>query len=246
MKIKFLLLGTSLSFLPTLSLAQCVATQDCATLGYTETSCNGGKGVKCPFGNKWACLTNEDEVRNDLCQELGFTQDCVGTGYAGGAGQICNGKYAQCTCSKGYEWKDGNCKISATYTGALGELYYCNGKVVGVKTNGMNFYVALKDLGTMNYSAAETSCYNYSFCGNTKGTLPNNDHLTRIFSYKKELNTLLKSNKGQAIAENWYWSSSEYCDIPWEGANFLNTQQGSIEAYDKFKGAMLVRSVIAF
>ncbi len=62
MKIKFLLLGTSLSFLPTLTFAQCVATQDCATLGYTETSCNGGKGVKCPFGNKWACLSaNEEE-----------------------------------------------------------------------------------------------------------------------------------------------------------------------------------------
>ena len=44
MKIKFLLLGTSLSFLPTLTFAQCVATQDCVTLGYTETTCNGGKG----------------------------------------------------------------------------------------------------------------------------------------------------------------------------------------------------------
>ena len=56
MKIKFLLIGTSLSFIPTLTYAQCVATQDCETLGYTETSCNGGKGVKCPFGNKWACI----------------------------------------------------------------------------------------------------------------------------------------------------------------------------------------------
>ena len=49
--IKFLLIGTSLSFIPSLTFAQCVATQDCETLGYTETSCNGGKGVKCPFGN---------------------------------------------------------------------------------------------------------------------------------------------------------------------------------------------------
>ena len=37
-------------------LAQCVATQDCASLGYTETSCENG-GIKCPFGDKWACKT---------------------------------------------------------------------------------------------------------------------------------------------------------------------------------------------
>ena len=34
--------------------AQCVASQDCASLGYTETSCENG-GIKCPFGNAWAC-----------------------------------------------------------------------------------------------------------------------------------------------------------------------------------------------
>ncbi len=34
--------------------AQCVASQDCASLGYTETSCESG-GIKCPFGNAWAC-----------------------------------------------------------------------------------------------------------------------------------------------------------------------------------------------
>ena len=34
--------------------AQCVATQDCASLGYTEASCPNG-GIKCPFGNTWNC-----------------------------------------------------------------------------------------------------------------------------------------------------------------------------------------------
>ena len=37
--------------------AQCVATQDCASLGYTETSCENG-GIKCPFGDKWACKSD--------------------------------------------------------------------------------------------------------------------------------------------------------------------------------------------
>ena len=42
--------------------AQCVTTQDCATLGYTESSCSGENGgVKCPFGDKWACYAEPDE-----------------------------------------------------------------------------------------------------------------------------------------------------------------------------------------
>lgn len=73
--------------------------------------------------------------------------------------------------------------------------------------------------------------------------LPSGSQLWEIF----ENIEILDRQQETALVENdWYWSSSEYCDIPWEGANFLNTQQGSIEAYDKFKGAMLVRSVIAF
>ncbi|MDO5386488.1 MAG: hypothetical protein Q4F75_04370, partial [Pseudomonadota bacterium] len=41
---------------------QCVATTDCASLGYTQTSCPDGKGLKCPFGNTWACT--EDKTTN--------------------------------------------------------------------------------------------------------------------------------------------------------------------------------------
>ena len=86
MNIKFLLIGTSLSLIPTLTFAQCVATQDCETLGYTETSCNGGKGVKCPFGNKWACLPTKESI----CKEEGFTLACNETGQLGGGDSINN------------------------------------------------------------------------------------------------------------------------------------------------------------
>ena len=232
MKIKFLLLGTSLSFIPTLSLAQCVATQDCATLGYTETSCNGGKGVKCPFGNKWACLPTEAEI----CKKNGFTQSCTGagqsgsgkscgglyaecsclssyqytcagTGYAGGAGAACGGKYIQCTCSSGYEWKDGACQQKIT-DGAHGDLYYCNGKVVGVKAPEMDFYVAMEDLGYMNWSKANSLCLSYSFYGCLKGALPTKDQLFVMYNNKSSLNSLLSTNGGENLTEDFYWSSS--------------------------------------
>ena len=88
MKIRFLLIGISLSLIPQTINAQCVATQDCATLGYTETSCSGGSGVKCPFGNKWACFKSESEI----CNDLGFTLSCTGTNQTGGASKACNGK----------------------------------------------------------------------------------------------------------------------------------------------------------
>ena len=115
MKIKFLLLGTSLSFLPTLSLAQCVETTNCETLGYTETSCNGGKGVKCPFGNKWACLSK------DTCEASGFKYTCSGSGYAGANGDSCGGKYKKCTCAGGYIW-DSN---KGCITDACAGYQYC-------------------------------------------------------------------------------------------------------------------------
>ena len=246
MKIKFLLIGTSLSFLPTLSFAQCVATQDCATLGYTETSCNGGKGVKCPFGNKWACLSTEESV----CKKNGFRYDC--SNYAGGDGDTCGGKYKRCSCNSGYKWSGSTCikescssayqytckgagydagsgtpcggkyitcKCSSGYTWknglcqkdkgeAIGDLYYCNGRVVAVKTSDMDFYIAMNDLGDMNWGNAYCSTQNYTFCGELKGTLPTEEQLHIIYRRKSKLDPLLSENDGSELGGDWYWSST--------------------------------------
>ena len=123
MKIHFLLIGTSLSLIPQTINAQCVATQDCATLGYTETSCSGGSGVKCPFGNKWACFKSDSEV----CQQYGFTLSCTGSNQTG-VGKACNGKYSECTCATGYVWNDSSQKCEdATANCVIGALYYSDG-----------------------------------------------------------------------------------------------------------------------
>ena len=137
MKIRFLLIGTSLYLIPQTINAQCVATQDCATLGYTETSCSGGNGVKCPFGNKWACFKSESEIKNQLCTELGFTQTCTDTNQTGGASQACNGKYNYCSCADGYVWQNGTCKSSEPdYSDCvIGALYYSDGTCSQDKLN---------------------------------------------------------------------------------------------------------------
>ena len=231
--IKFLLIGTSLSFLPQLTYAQCVSPiQDCYALGYTQTSCPNGKGVKCPFGNGWYCGGTAAQD----CIKLGYDKDCTGagesgngetcngkyqsctcdstyqytcsgTGYSGGSGTACGGKYTSCTCTSGYEWKDGSCQQKIT-DGVHGDLYYCGGVVVAVKSPGMSFFVAMKDLGQMNFRNAYSSCQNYSFCSNLKGILPSKDQLLTMYNNKSSLNSLLSANGGANLTEDWYWSST--------------------------------------
>lgn len=124
MKYKYLLIGTSLSLFPALTWAQCVASQDCTALGYTETSCSGSAGVKCPFGNKWACFKSEAE----FCNEYGFTQNCTGTEEIG-VGKACNGKYYECACSNGYSWNNllKKCEYDYQANCVIGALYYSDG-----------------------------------------------------------------------------------------------------------------------
>ena len=118
--------------------AQCVSTQDCATLGYTETSCPNG-GVKCPFGSKWFCASSE--ITPEQCSDLGFKYACSGTGYSGGSGTACNGKYISCNCVSPYEWKSDSCSCPAEYKYSCnksdvidgGEGTSCNGKYKSCK-----------------------------------------------------------------------------------------------------------------
>ena len=204
MKIKFLLLGISLPFLPTLSLAQCIATQDCTTLGYTETSCNG-KGLKCPFGNGWFCSGDESTV----CTENGFKYTCTGTEYSGGNGNSCGGKYTSCTCAAGYEWKDESCTKKIT-DGATENYYYCNGQIAGTRTPDMNFFVSVQNQEEntgdelMAWSMANLKSTN-AFCG--KGRLPTKDELIIIYNHKSTINSLSTAAGGQNLKNEYYWAS---------------------------------------
>ena len=143
--------------------AQCVSTQDCTALGYTESSCPNG-GVKCPFGNKWFCGGDSTTI----CKQEGFTNACTGagqlgkgescanlykqcdcqstykyacsgTGYSGGSGSACNGKYTAFKCATIYVWKDVACKPKEDYSACkIGALFYsdntCSDKLESSKT----------------------------------------------------------------------------------------------------------------
>ena len=236
------------------AMAQCMMEQDCVSLGYTQTSCPDGVGIKCPFGSGWYCGGTAAQD----CIKLGFTYTCTGTseigvgnacngkyqgcscdssyqytcsgtGYSGGSGTACGGKYAACTCASGYEWKDGSCQ--EILNGAQGELYYCNGTVVGVKATGMDFYVAMQNLGIMTWSNANSQCASYAFCGTAKGTLPTLEQLQAIYSNKSSINSLLSTNGGTQLTIGLYWSSTDY-DV------------GGYCAVDMYKGEVNYGSVI--
>ena len=141
----FLLIGTSLSFLPqTLNAAECAVT-DCSLLGYTDSACPGS-GLKCPFGDGWYCGGGaaEDCIKlgyDKTCTGAGesgsgetcngkyqsctcdssYKYTCTGTGYSGGSGTACGGKYTKCNCKSPYTWTSGACKCPSTYK------YTCSG-----------------------------------------------------------------------------------------------------------------------
>ena len=113
---------------------QCLQTPSCESLGYTQTSCVDNNGVKCPFGNKYFCV----------CPAK-YAYSCSGTGYAGGSGTACGGKYTECTCASGYEWKDGSCVQTAIwgqctgYAGKkckIGDILFSDGTCAADKVTG--------------------------------------------------------------------------------------------------------------
>ena len=97
---KIILMTSAAVIAPISAIAQtptCTATPDCASLGYTQSSCPENNGVRCPWGDAWFCTKT--------CSEMGFNYTCSGTGYAGGAGSACGGKYASCECAEGLNGK---------------------------------------------------------------------------------------------------------------------------------------------
>lgn len=244
-----------MAFVPQNVNAQCVSpVQDCYSLGYTQTSCPNGKGVKCPFGSGWYCGGTAAQD----CIKLGYDKDCSGTGengvgetcngkykscscdaiyqyscsgtgYAGGSGTACGGKYTSCTCANGYEWKDGSCQMKVL-NGAVGNLYYCNDTVVAVKVSEMSFYVALRDVGKMGWYEARDSSTSYSFCGNIKGTFPSREQLITIYNYKSSLNNMFLTNGGTELINDLYWSSTTIENGVFYFVSMNNGEAGSVWA----------------
>lgn len=80
------------AFFGTEAWAQCVATKDCSTLGYKQSSCDSGKGIKCPFGEAWYCPC-----------DASYIYTCTGTNESPSSAK-CGDKYSMCNCATGTHW----------------------------------------------------------------------------------------------------------------------------------------------
>ncbi len=104
---------------------ECTPTPDCASIGYTETSCEGDY-LACPF--------DSTKLKCTPC-DSSFRYDCSGENITGGTGSACGGKYVACECSEGTVFNNGNCLCDTSCS--VGNIYYsdrtCSSCVVSEK-----------------------------------------------------------------------------------------------------------------
>ncbi len=111
-----------------------VGTQSCSKNGVTYYS---GCGVS-------KCTSGQSCVNGTCTCDSVYKYTCSGTGYAGGVGTTCGGKYTACTCAQDYAWSGSACVLScdssyqytcsgANITGGSGTA--CGGKYTACTCN---------------------------------------------------------------------------------------------------------------
>ena len=101
--------------IPLTAYTQCITPPDCASIGYTETSCEGD-GLKCPFDtSKLYCPPCDSS----------YKYTCSGDNIKNPIGDTCNNKYAACECIKGAIFTNGECFCDSSCS--IGNLYYSDG-----------------------------------------------------------------------------------------------------------------------
>ena len=108
-------IGLVIGLLPVSASAECVPVPDCASIGYTETSCDGDS-VKCPFDtSKLKCFPCDSS----------FRFSCDGENTTAAVGAACNNKYAACECVAGANFINGKCICDTSCK--VGNIYYSDG-----------------------------------------------------------------------------------------------------------------------
>ena len=92
--------------------AECTPTPDCASIGYTQTSCEGDS-LKCPF--------NTTMLKCMPC-DSSFKYTCDGENVASVVGSACGGKYVSCECVAGAVFNNGACICDTSCS--VGNIYY--------------------------------------------------------------------------------------------------------------------------
>ena len=219
---KYLIITTALTticFAPEI-MAQCTENTDCASLGYTETSCPDG-GLKCPLGNYWYCPA---EAVWGKCN--GYAKNC-------NIGDIV---YSDGTCSPQnisgktpiavvvYKSSDGNCAQAMALNSVGNYIWGSYDLDISTLQNFTSASAASQDLSscenTTKIIAADKRTDSAAWTAklhNTTGTEPGDWCLPAAGIMTSIKNNMSAINAGFVLAggdqlgtSSYLWSSSEY------------------------------------
>ena len=174
--VSFLLFSSSMT---NIANAACTPTPDCASIGYTETSCEGDS-LKCPFDiTKMMCMPCDSSYR----------YDCSGANITGGVGDTCGGKYVTCACSEGSVFQNGACACDNSCT--VGAIYYSDGTCSAcVDSNKTAIGVVVKDNELVISQIQSTGMTWSSSYTNVSGITETTDSSVAKTDYNGKANTL--------------------------------------------------------
>ncbi len=261
--LKFLLLGTSLSLIPNLLYAQCAVT-DCQQLGYTSLQkCDNG--LKCPFGEYWACPKVEEKAVLGEC--TGYAKNCKIGDILNSDGTCTNDKENSKTPLGVVVAIKDNCGYAMTASPIRTSIRWSTEYISTDSFQSSYWLNAIKDFnvsGNMTkiiqagssseYPAAYTAL-NYApsaaIATKNKWALPTAGILNSLYTNLSAVNNAIsKLNGTQLIDDNEHiWSSSEFSsDDMWVFCTGNGNNRGGIYNNGKHYNLSnnVVRPVLAF
>ena len=262
--LKFLLCGAAVWLFPQYAVAQCAVT-DCQQLGYTFLQkCDNG--LKCPFGEYWACPKVEEKAVLGEC--TGYAKNCK-IGDILNSDGICSNDKLSGKTPIGVVIYIGvdNCGQAVTLTDIASSPWAGN-------SDGIAYYgLDIPSLPNLDLAEAQID---YNSCGNTslikqsgnekaypaawraadyapagapetkgKWCLPAAGVTQKIIDNYEAVNAGLVSAGGQSLNERtWYATSSEYNNTHYW--RFYNIPRRELDRSDGKYSAATIRSVIEF
>ena len=194
--------------IPLPSHATCTSTPDCASIGYTETSCEGDS-LKCPFDiSKLYCIPCDSSYRHT----------CSGDNIVGGVGSACGGKYVICECVFGATFSNGNCVCDTSCS--VGNIYYSDGSCSSCVDNSKTAVgIVVKDNElVMSKDKSDNMTWSYAYI-NVSG-IPNSSYDTSKTDYAGKDNTLaiITTHTTENISNNAAIYCNEYAPVGMESS----------------------------
>ena len=219
---KYLIITTALTticFAPEI-MAQCTENTDCASLGYTETSCPEG-GLKCPLGNYWYCPAEAEwgkcngSAKNCNIGDILYSDGTCSSQNISGKTPIAVVVYksANGNCAQAMALKPiGSYKWSSEYVDIPNLTDFGSDYRASTDYQSCTNTVIITAAGDKSKYPAAWAAKNYNTAGTESGDwcLPAAGIMTSIKNNISTINNGFNLIRGAQIGRSfYYWSSSE-------------------------------------